>query len=155
MSDHCTSCLLPACVPNSALDETSTCHHCREFVTLDMSLEEGNRTTREIDLEESLEKCRGQSEYDCLLNLSGGKDSCFLLYKLVRERGLKVLAFTTDMNVPKVAWQNIRRTIDLLDVDHLTYKPPTEFYKKLFRFLLQNQEERGAVRTVCYVCALV
>ena len=35
----------------------------------------------------------------------------------------------------------------------MTFRPPREFYRKLFRLLLQNQEERGAVRTVCYVCA--
>lgn len=153
MSKHCTSCLLPDAVPNLNLDETSTCGHCRDFVAIDTLTQDASRKAYEIDLEESLENCRGRGEYDCLVNLSGGKDSCLLLYKLVKERGLNVLAFTTDMNVPKVAWKNIRRTIELLDVDHLTYKPPSEFYRKLFRYLLQNQEERGAVRTVCYVCA--
>ena len=38
------------------------------------------------------------------LNLSGGKDSCYLLYKLKREYGLNVAAFTADMNVPDAAW---------------------------------------------------
>ena len=101
----------------------------------------------------ALEDCRGKGEYDCLVNLSGGKDSCLLLHKLKREHGLNVLAYTTDMNVPEVAWENIRRTVDLLDVPHISFRPPTEFYKKMFRFLLANQEARGAVRTVCYVCA--
>jgi hypothetical protein len=76
-----------------------------------------------------------------------------LLYKLKREYGLRVLAFTTDMNVPSLAWDNIRRTVAQLSVDHVVYRPRDEFYRKLFRFLLQNQEARGAVRTVCYVCA--
>jgi len=31
-----------------------------------------------------------------------------------------------------------------LDVDHLTYSPPRSLYEKLFRYLLRNQEERGA-----------
>jgi hypothetical protein len=87
------------------------------------------------------------------VNLSGGKDSCYLLYKLKREYGLNVLAFTTDMNVPDVAWRNINRTTTRLDVDLLVYRPQREFYRKFYRFLLQNQEARGAVRTVCYVCA--
>ena len=76
-----------------------------------------------------------------------------MLHKLKKEYGLHVLAFTTDMNVPPVAWANIRRTVDRLGVDHVVYRPPEDFYRKLFRFLLQNQEARGAVRTVCYVCA--
>jgi hypothetical protein len=119
----------------------------------DAAADERLRKAREQDLERTLAECRGQGEFDALVNLSGGKDSCLLLYKLKVEYGLNVLAFTTDMNVPDVAWQNIRRTIEKLDVPLVTYKPPTEFYRKLFRYLLSHQEERGAVRTVCYVCA--
>ena len=67
--------------------------------------------SREADLEAALQACRGSAEYDCLVNLSGGKDSCYLLYRPKRDYSLNVLAFTTDMNVPEVAWDNIRRTI--------------------------------------------
>ncbi|MAG94871.1 MAG: hypothetical protein CMJ48_14170 [Planctomycetaceae bacterium] len=57
------------------------------------------------------------------------------------------------MNIPEVAWKNIRRTVEFLDVDHLTFRPPMELCRKFFRFLLQHQDERGAVRSVCHVCA--
>jgi hypothetical protein len=126
---------------------------CREYRGADHSSEEEARKLREADLEEALRSCRGGAEFDCLVNFSGGKDSCYLLYKLKQEYGLNVLAFTTDMNVPAVAWENITRTVDKLGVAHIVYKPPQEFYRKLYRYLLQNQEARGAVRTVCYVCA--
>ena len=33
------------------------------------------------------------------------------------------------------------------------YTPLREFYRRVYCFLLQSQEDRGAVRTVCYVCA--
>jgi hypothetical protein len=140
-------------VPGADLDKSGVCRACREYDRTNHELKEQIREEREADLEKTLRDIRGQEKYDCLVNLSGGKDSCYLLYKLVKEYGLRVLAFTTDMNVPPVAWDNIRRTVDRLDVDHLVYRPPQDFYRKLFRFLLQNQEERGAVRSVCYVCA--
>src|SRR5262249_36623071 len=129
------------------------CAPCRAYAASDHRADEAARAAREADLERTLAACRGQGDYDCLVNLSGGKDSCYLLYKLAREYGLNVLAFTTGMNVPEIAWDNIRRTIATLGVDHMVYTPPRDFYRKLFRFLLQNQEARGAVRTVCYVCA--
>lgn len=150
---HCTQCLLPAKVPGARLDASKTCSVCHELKRIDPAIDERLRQDRAEDLERALQSCRGQGEYDCLVNFSGGKDSCYLLYKLVHEYKLKVLAFTTNMNVPDVAWDNIRRTIKKLDVDHLVYTPPTRFYRKLFRYLLQNQESGGAVRTVCYVCA--
>jgi hypothetical protein len=151
---RCIRCLLPQEVPGSNFDESGVCQACREYEHVNHAREEQARAERQADLEKTLRECRGQGEeYDCLVNLSGGKDSCYLLYKLKQDYGLNVLAFTTDMNVPPVAWENIRRTIARLGVDHLVYRPREEFYRKLYRMLLQNQEARGAVHTVCYVCA--
>lgn len=151
--ESCKNCLLPAAVPGADIDSGGVCSHCSSHTVSGADLENEARKLRQADLERALNDCRGKGEYDCLLNLSGGKDSCYLLYKLKREYDLNVLAFTTDMNVPPVAWKNIRRTVDLLGVDHLVYTPRKDFYRTMFRYLLQNQEQRGAVRTVCYVCA--
>jgi len=150
---RCRRCLLPEAAPAGKLDAHGICQACREYEQADLEAEEFARRRRVADLEAALAACRGQGEYDCLVNLSGGKDSCYLLYRLKAEYGLNVLAFTTNMNVPPAAWENIRRTIERLDVPHLVYTPPREFYRKLYRYLLRNQEGRGAVRTVCYVCA--
>jgi hypothetical protein len=145
---------LPPEAPGADIDaKTGICAKCRTYTRGDLDRAEQTAKKRQGDLELALLGCRGKGEYDCLVNLSGGKDSCYLLYRLAHEYQLKVLAFTTDMNVPEVAWDNIRRTIGKLGVDHLVYTPPRDFYRKLYRYLLQNQEERGAVRSVCYVCA--
>jgi hypothetical protein len=107
------------------------------------------------DLEETLKRCRNQkgTSYDCIVPLSGGKDSVYLLYKLKIEYGLRVLAFTADIDLPKVAWSNIRTALAKLDIDHLVYKPAPQFFRRLFSYLLRNQEARGAVYTVSYVYA--
>jgi hypothetical protein len=153
MSHHCQKCLIPDTVPHVSLDKNDVCNLCHEQALIDLSSSEQLRARRVADLETSLADCRGKAEYDAVVNLSGGKDSCLLLYKLKHEYGLNVLAFTTNMNIPDCAWKNIHRTVEKLGIHHITYTPPKEFYRKLFRFLLQHQEERGAVRTVCYVCA--
>ena len=149
----CRNCLLPNEVPGADIDASGVCAFCRGYRVGDHAIEERRRQERERDLEATLKATRGQGEFDCLVNLSGGKDSCYLLYKLAHDYGLRVLAFTTDMNIPEVAWDNIRRTIKTLNVEHIVYTPPKDFYRKLYRHLLQNQNEHGAVRTVCYVCA--
>jgi hypothetical protein len=153
MARSCRNCLLPEEVAGADIDDSGVCALCRGYSASDQSAAEIARRRYETDLEAALRDCRGKGEYDCLVNLSGGKDSCYLLYKLKEEYGLNVLAFTTDMNVPEVAWDNMRRTVATLGVKHVVYTPPTDFYRKLYRHLLQNQEARGAVRTVCYVCA--
>ena len=150
---QCKRCLLPDVAPGVELDRHGICNFCREFESIDPAREEFSRKDREADLEKALNDCRGKTEYDCLVPVSGGKDSIYLLYKLKVEYGLKVLAFTTDINIPELAWQNIKRAIKKLDIEHISYTPSNRLYKKLFRYLLQNQEERGAVYTVSYVYA--
>ena len=150
---RCKRCLLPAVAPGADLDRSGNCAFCRN---LDPGQDARKETIREQyakDLETALRTCRGNGRYDALLCLSGGKDSLYLLYRLIVDYGLKVLAFTTDVNIPDIAWSNMRRTIAKLGCDHLIYRPPELFYRKLFRHLLQNQEERGAVYTVSYVYA--
>jgi hypothetical protein len=149
----CRNCLLPAAVPGAELDARGLCALCRTYRPQDDSAAEGLRRSREIDLEKALDACRGQGDYDCLVPLSGGKDSVYLLYKLKVEYGLRVLAYTTDIDIGEVAWANIRRTIEKLDIEHVVYRPSSTFYRKLFRWLLMNQEARGAVHTISYVYA--
>lgn len=150
---RCRNCLLPANAPGAEMDEQGTCKYCREYNPGTLEQAAGARREREADLECTLEDCRGRAEYDAVVCLSGGKDSIWLLYRLVVDYKLRVLAFTTDVNIPEIAWKNIRRTVAKLNVDHLIYRPDEDFYRRLFRYLLTHQEARGAVYTVSYVYA--
>jgi hypothetical protein len=150
---RCRNCLLPSEVPGAELDANGVCALCRTYDPAHDAGKEDLRRARESDLELALRDCRGKGPYDAVVCLSGGKDSIYLLYRLTVDYGLKVLAFTTDINIPDVAWSNIRRTVAKLGVDHLVYRPSEDFYRRLFRFLLENQEARGAVYTVSYVYA--
>lgn len=150
---RCKSCLLPANAPHADIDSTGICAFCRDRQHASQDELGARQRSRQADLEQALSECKGKGIYDALVCLSGGKDSLYLLYQLKTKYGLNVLAFTTDVNIPDVAWANMRRTIGKLGIDHLVYRPSVKFYRKLFRYLLMNQEERGAVYTVSYVYA--
>ena len=149
----CRNCLLPEAAPGAELDEYGICRPCREYNPRALERAEALRQAREGDLEKALKACRGQGSYDCLVPLSGGKDSVYLVHRLKVEYGLRVLAHTTDIDIGPVAWENIRRAVDKLDVEHVVYRPSMAFYRQLFRWLLMNQEARGAVHTISYVYA--
>lgn len=149
----CRTCLLPEAAPGAGLDASGICRLCREPALRPAGPSADELQRRRQTLDAALEQARGKGEYDVVVCLSGGKDSLYLLYRAKVELGLRVLAYTTDVNLPEVAWENIRRTVKRLQVDHLVYRPPTDFYNKLFRYLLTHQEERGAVYTVSYVYA--
>ncbi|MDS4056528.1 hypothetical protein [Accumulibacter sp.] len=152
---RCAKCLVPDQVPGVSLADDGVCNLCRDEAALARETAQAEEARRafELDLERTLAESRGQAEYDCLVPLSGGKDSIYLLYRLAVELKLKVLAFTVDINIPPLAWDNIRRALAKLDIDHLSYSPSQAFYRKTFRYLLSNQEERGAVYTLSYVYA--
>ncbi|MPZ45400.1 MAG: hypothetical protein GEV05_18810 [Betaproteobacteria bacterium] len=147
---RCKRCLLPEAVPGSDFDSNGVCRPCREYRPDSRSKAEEARKVCEADLERTLKDVRGSGQYDCLVPLSGGKDSVYLIHRLKNDYGLRVLAHTTDINIGPIAWSNIRRAVDKLDVEHLVYRPSMAFYRKLFRFLLMNQEARGAVHTISY-----
>jgi hypothetical protein len=150
---RCRHCLLPSAVPGSDIDAAGLCLPCRSHQAHDEAALERARLASLADLDATLEACRRSAEYDAIVCLSGGKDSLYLLHRLKVVHRLNILAFTVDANLPEVAWRNIRRTIERLGVDHLVYRPPSEFYRKLFAYLLRHQEPRGAVYTVSYVYA--
>jgi hypothetical protein len=107
----CKNCLLPETVPGADIDVAGLCNFCRQQAVADTSESEAARQRYAVDLEKTLRTVHGEGEYDCLVNLSGGKDSCLLLYRIRNDYGLRVLAFTTDINHPDVARENIQRTI--------------------------------------------
>lgn len=148
---RCQQCLLPSAVEGSDFDANGVCSYCRTYSPVNETLDQQVRRAREQDLEAAMDSARGKGPYDALVCLSGGKDSLYLLYRAKVECKLNVLAFTTDANIPDVAWSNIKLAVAKLGVDHLVYRPSPEFYRKLFRTLLKEQEERGAVYTVSYV----
>ena len=151
---RCRNCLITDKVPGADLDATGLCAFCRNWAPADERVAVALRAERQADLDRAFEQARAAGgPYDALVCLSGGKDSLYLLHRAKVDLGLRVLAFTTDVNIPDVAWSNIHRTIAQLGVDHLVYRPASDFYKKLFRYVLQNQEARGAVYSVSYVYA--
>lgn len=150
---RCRHCLLPATAPGADFDAEGVCAYCRGYRPEQEAGAEAIRLEHLRDLEATLATRAPTQRYDAVVCLSGGKDSLDLLYRLTVEHGLKVLAYTVDANIPDVAWRSIRRAIENLQVDHVVYRPPVSFYRKLFAHLLRHQEPRGAVYTVSYVYA--
>lgn len=153
MMKKCKKCLLPDIVPGADIDASGECSFCRAR-SPNAHAASAASNYRE-DLEATLKAARHHpgSEYDCVVPLSGGKDSLYLLHRLKVDYGLRVLAFTCDIDLPPVAWANIRLALGKLDIDHVVFRPAYGFLTKLFRYLLSNQEARGAVYTVSYVYA--
>ncbi len=115
---NCTECGLPSNYPQTDFDEFGVCNLCNAFKGYK------NKVDRYFKNEEELKNIllatKGKNpKYDCLSLLSGGKDSTYILAKLV-SMGLKVLAFTLDNGyISNQAKANIDKIVNKLGVDHV------------------------------------
>jgi amino acid adenylation domain-containing protein len=116
---RCTVCLLPDSHPAISFDEAGVCNICKEFAHYKREIDSYFKTEPDFLPVVGAMKDRN-AEYDCLLLYSGGKDSTFVLYKLI-DYGLKVLTYTFDNGyISETAFKNIAATTERLGVKNIT-----------------------------------
>jgi hypothetical protein len=142
--DRCTRCLLPASYPGITFDEEGVCVYCRTHVKAEY---QGESRLREV-VDRYRRSDRG---YDCIVGLSGGRDSSYMLYYAVQELGLNVLAYTVDNGfIPDQTKVNIRRMVDLLDVDHIIERQ--DYTSRCIRPFLRSWVRRPSAAMVSLMC---
>jgi len=104
-------------------------------------------TERQQQFETLLSNYRGKGQYDCIVPFSGGKDSTFQAWYVVKELGLKPLIVRFDhwFYRPLVA-ENNTRTFKLLGVDVLNFTPNWHVVREL---MLEALIRRG---DFCWHC---
>lgn len=157
MSRSCRTCLLSDAVDGVTVDDARLCDYCagrqKEPWIERFGVTEEKKAERRAEMEKMFEQARGKADYDCVLALSGGKDSSYLLYNLAVERGLKVLAVHIDLPFESpVAKENIERLKSKLSFDLEIVKPDKEFYYRFFKHLFQHPVKEGYIKTICYIC---
>ena len=116
----CNCCVTDTSDEDVTFDENGVCMRCNEYK--ERILPEWNYGKgHEKELEELIKdiKRKGQGKkYDCILGLSGGLDSSYMLHLAVKEWGLHPFVFHIDAgwNLP-VAEENIKRLTNKLGVE--------------------------------------
>jgi amino acid adenylation domain-containing protein len=114
---HCTKCGLPANYPSATFNDDGVCQLCVGFEDYQRRAQRYFRTMEDLENTFSPRPTEAGAEYDCIMLLSGGKDSTYALGQLV-GMGLKVLAFTLDNGyISEQALDNVRRVARELGVD--------------------------------------
>lgn len=116
----CNSCVMDTSDKMLILDENGICSRCNDYNNRILKWwnhgigheEELNKILNEI------KKSGKGKKYDCILGLSGGLDSSYLLHLAVAKWGLRPFVFHVDAgwNLP-VAEKNIRKICEKLNVD--------------------------------------
>ena len=143
----CARCGLASTYPGISFDAQGVCSECRSF--------DGYADRARVYFKPEAELARiltstgpRQGDYDCLALLSGGKDSTYVLCRLV-DMGLNVLALTLDNGyISEQAKANIRRVVDALGVDHVFATTPA--MNEIFVDSLQRHSNvcQGCFKTI-------
>jgi N-acetyl sugar amidotransferase len=122
------------------MDAEGVCSACRVAEQFE-HMSEDFWAGRKALFESTIAKIAGNraGDYDCLIPVSGGKDSYFQTHKIVKEYGLKPLLVTYHGNnyLPEGDF-NRDRMRQVFDADHLVFGPSVEVLKKLNRLCFRK-----------------
>ncbi len=127
--------------PEIVFDENGICNHCTNAIQKLEKLKFKNDEERKLKLDEitgKIKKTGKGKKYDCIIGLSGGVDSSYLAYIVVKEMGLRPLAVHVDNGWDsELAVQNIENIVKKLNIDLYTWVIDWEEFKDLQKAYLR------------------
>lgn len=141
---RCTKCLLPETHETIIFNEEGVCNICIQNEFKNDKID-WNSKKKELDL--LIEEYRGKYDYDCIIPFSGGKDSTWALYYLMKEYKIKPLVVRFDHGFlrPNLN-ENTIKTLRSMGADFHSFTPNWKVVQKL---MLQSFLEKG---DFCWHC---
>ncbi len=135
----CSRCIYDERVPSIQFDENGVCNYCAMVDSLKEQYATGTPAgdAKLAGIVEQIKRDGKGKKYDCVVGVSGGTDSSYMLYKAI-EWGLRPLAVHYDNTWNSaIATENIRKVLKKLNVDLFTYvvdnKEMDDIFKAFFR----------------------
>ncbi len=135
---YCTRCVYPAVAATPlTFNEDGVCSGCRthdEQKTIDWA-------RREKLFHQLYDDYRSKSgkTYDCVIPVSGGKDSFYQIHLLKVVHGMNPLLVTyNENNETELGKRNIQRMKEVFGCDYFNFTPSVEVLKKLNRIGLRK-----------------
>lgn len=128
--NYCKRCVMPDTKPDLKLDEEGICSACRSYE----NRKAVDWASRERELVEILDRYRSknQSAWDCIVPVSGGKDSTYQVIRML-QMGMNPLCVTaTTCDLSDIGRKNIEN-IKRLGVDYVEFSPNKQVRRKLNR----------------------
>ncbi|MFA6530277.1 MAG: N-acetyl sugar amidotransferase [Candidatus Micrarchaeia archaeon] len=141
---RCANCVIPETQDAVTYDKGGVCSVCK---TIDVKRTKVDWPKRKEDFKKILDEFRGKYDYDCIIPYSGGKDSTYQAYTLIRDFKLKPLIVSFDHGFFRPTnLSNTDRTLKKLGADYLKFRPNWHVVKKL---MLESLKRKG---DFCWHC---
>ena len=136
--NYCSNCVNPISTVASSFNKDNVCSACEYHMQYESITDDEWKLRKKF--EKILDENKSSSNYDCIIPVSGGKDSYYQTHQIVKEFGLKPLLVTYDGNnyLPE-GIENRDRMRHVFDVDHLIFGPSVksliELNKQCFKIM--------------------
>jgi len=155
---YCKKCLMPDTRPGSKFNEEGVCQACLNFE----KRKEIDWKKREDELISLCNKYRrDDGYYDCLIPVSGGKDSHCLVYKMKVLMNMNPLLLTVSdpFTKTKAGLHNFRNLGETFNCDHLVFNISPNVFRRATRLAFEEFGEplrfvEAAIYTIPYKMAL-
>ncbi len=117
----CSYCVMDTSDEDIVFDSEGRCNHCKEFEQVLKNHRFSKHESQSLDQLVQKIKFKGKDlKYDCIVGLSGGVDSCYTLY-LVVKMGLRPLALHMDNGWnSEIAVSNVEKMVSKLGLDYIS-----------------------------------
>jgi hypothetical protein len=146
--EHCNKCILPGSYPGIVFNDEGICNYCLAYRPQQI-LGKGK-------LLEILTSKPKKGRYDCVVPISGGKDSTYILYYVVRELKLNPIAVIyNSVFANDIAIDNAKNACSLLGITLIEVKSPKSIRTNLLKESLLVSEKFGYFWHSCGNCEAI
>jgi hypothetical protein len=135
---------MPSSYPEITFDNKGVCNHCVSY-----------NKPEPVGEDRFLQKIQSKrgSQYDCILGISGGKDSCYVAYLAKKKFGLRALAVSYDFPfLVDLARNNTKTVCETLGIELLVVKSSNNHEYDLLRNHLISLAATGVTWGQCMFC---
>ena len=153
----CTRCVMSTTDPEITFDAEGRCNHCTDYVDriANLTYKPGTSERELAAIVERIKAAGRRKEYDCVVGVSGGVDSCYTAY-VVKSLGLRPLAVHMDNGWNSdSAVKNIKSVARTLGIDYQSVVLDWEEFRDLqLTFLRASLPEIETPTDIAILAAL-
>lgn len=143
---------MPNNSPLICLDKDGICNYCRNHQAIAYK---GEEALIKILTESRNEK----NKYDCIVNISGGRDSAYTLLSLVKDYHMRILAVNyANPFTDEQAKKNIKNMVRILSVDFIQFNLKNHIHEKILKNNIVawfKNPSAAMVPAICIGCKII
>lgn len=143
---QCKICLNDKTVKHIKFNSDGICNFCEKYLSEYDKWHDFENLKKTFD--KKIENIKGKYTYDVCIPFSGGKDSTYVLYKMIKDYDLKIKTFTLDNGfLSDEAKEKINKLVKELNVEHEYIRIDEKLMKDIYHYMV------GKYLSPCLACS--